>query len=102
MYYYTAHLASIQSLLCRSIQTQTIKKYLKAVTYLSIPFQMMNPTLDILGKQSKCIHDILHKTSRYESMTKHREPITKDMVTFIQDTHSSMSSVDNLYTVMGD
>ena len=46
---YTAQLVSGQTLMCRTIKTLTIKKHLKATTYLSLPFQMMNPTLNLLG-----------------------------------------------------
>ena len=99
---YTAHLASGQTLLCRAIKTETIKKYLKAATDLSLPFQMMNPTLNLLGNQSKYIGDILHEASRWESMPNRREPLTKDMVVYILDKGSAMDSADNLYTVMGD
>ena len=35
-------------------------------------------------------------------MHNRREPINKDRVIFIQDKDSSMSSVDNLYTIVGD
>ena len=99
---YTAHLALGQTLLCCAIKTVTIKKYLKAATDLSIPFQMMNPTLDLLGKQSKYIGGILHEASRWESMTGHRKPLTKDMVIYLLVKGSKMSQADNLYTVMGD
>ena len=99
---YTAHLASGQTLLYRAIKTETIKKYLKAATDLSLPFQMMNPALNLLGNQSKYIGDILHEASRWESMPNRREPLTKDMVVYILDKGSAMESADNLYTVMGD
>ena len=99
---YVAHLASGQTLLCRSIKTCTIRKYLKAASDLSIPFQMMNPTVDIQAKESKFIKDIMHEAHRWESMPKRREPITKDMVSFIRTKGSSLSLQDNIYTVMSD
>ena len=99
---YVAHLASGQTLLCRSIKMCTIRKYLKATSDLSIPFQMMNPTVDIQAKESKFIKDILHETHRWESMHKHREPITKDMVSFIRTKGSFLSLQDNIYTVLNN
>ena len=63
---------------------------------------MINPTLNLLGKQSKYIGDILHEASWWESMPGRREPITKDMVIYILDKGSYIFQVDNLYTVMGD
>ena len=99
---YTAHLASGQTLLCRAIMTLTIKKCLKAATDLSLPFQMMNPALNLLGNQTKNIGDILHEATRWESMPNRREPLTKDMIVYVMDKGSALSSADNLYTVMGD
>ena len=99
---YTAHLASGQTLLCRTIMTLTIKKYLKAATDLSIPFQMINPVLNLLGNQSKYIGYILHEATRWESMPGRRELLTKYMVIYVLDKGSTMSPVDNLYTVKGD
>ena len=63
---------------------------------------MMNPTLNLLGNQSKYIGDILHEATRWESMPGRREPLTKDMVVYVLDKGSTMSPADNLYTVMGD
>ena len=88
MAYYTVHLASGQTLLCHATKAQIVKKYLKAVTDLSIPFQMMNPTLNLLGTQYKYSGDILHEASRWESISGRREPITKDMVIYILDKGS--------------
>ena len=99
---YTAQLVSGQTLMCRTIKTLTIKKHLKATTYLSLPFQMMNTTLNLLGNQSKYIGDILHEATRWESMPGRRELLTKYMVIYVLDKGSTMSPVDNVYTVMGD
>ena len=63
---------------------------------------MMNPTLNLLGNQSKYIGDILHEATRWEFMPGRREPLTKDMVIYVLNKGSTMSSVDNIYTVMGD
>ena len=99
---YVAHLASGQTLLCRSIKTCTIRKYLKAASDLSIPFQMMNPTVDIQAKESEFIKDILYDAHYCESMPKCREHITKDMVSFIRTKGSFLSLQDNIYIVLSD
>ena len=57
---YVVHLASGQTLLCQSIKTCTIRKYLKAASDLCIPFQMMNPNVDLQGKKSKFNKNIFH------------------------------------------
>ena len=41
----------------------TIRKYLKTASDLSIPLQMMNPTVDLQVKESKFIKDILHEAT---------------------------------------
>ena len=47
---YVAHLAAGNTLLCKSIKSCTISKYLDAASDLSKPAQMINPTIDIMGK----------------------------------------------------
>ena len=63
---------------------------------------MMNPTVDIQAKESKFIKDILQEAHHWESMPKRREPITKDMVSFVWNKGSFLSLQDNIYTVMRD
>ena len=84
---YVAHLASGQTLLCRSINTCTIRKSLKASSDLSIPFQMTNPIVDRQAKESTFIKD---KTNRWESIPNRREHITKDMVSFLRNKGSPL------------
>ena len=40
-------------------------KYLSVAADLSRPAQMIYPTVDIMGKQSQLIKDILHKSKRW-------------------------------------
>ena len=47
---YVSHLATGNTLLCKSIKSGIIFKYLSAAADLSKPAQMMNPTIDIMGK----------------------------------------------------
>ena len=61
---YTAYLASGATLLCKTIKVDTIKRYLSAAAELSIPAQMVNPCLDLMGKTSVYIRNILYETRR--------------------------------------
>ena len=101
---YTAYLASGATLLCKTIRSDTIKRYLKAAAELSAPAQMMNPTLDLMGNLSVFIKDIIHEAKRWESMPNRREPLTKEMIEYIIDKgeNSKKTNPDNLYSAMGD
>ena len=101
---YTAHLDSGATLLCETIKSGTIKRYLSAAAELSVPAQMMNPTLNLMGKTSVFITDILQKAQRWESMPNRREPITKDIVEYIINKGEKLkkNNVDNLYSAMAD
>ena len=63
---------------------------------------MMNSIVNLQAKESKFIKDILHEAHRWKSIPKRREPITKDMVSFIRNKESPLSLQDNIYTVMSD
>ena len=80
---YTAHLATGHTLLCKSIRSGTISRYLNAAAELSTHAKMMNPCLDIMGNVSKEIKDILNELKRWESMPKRREPMTKEMILYV-------------------
>ena len=77
---YAADLVAGQNLLCMTLKAGTILRYLQAAAELSIPANMMNPCLDITGKQSKYIRDIITGVKRWESVPDRREPVTKDIV----------------------
>ena len=101
---YTAYLASEATLLCKTIKSDTIKRYLSVASELSAPAQMMNPTLDLMGNLSVFIKDIIHEAKRWESMPNRREPLTKEMIEYIIDKgeNSKKTNPDNLYSAMGD
>ena len=80
---YTAHLATGETLLCKSIKASTITRYLAAANELSVPAKMINPCLDIMGNQSTYIKDILHELKRWESIPNRKEPLTKKMIKYI-------------------
>ena len=71
---------------------------------MSIPANMMNPCLDLAGKQSRFIKDILHEVKRWEIMPNRREPITKDIISYIVNKGEGMkkSNPHNIYATLGD
>ena len=58
---YTAHLGTGETLLCKSIKSSTILRYLSDAAELSIPAKMMNLWLDIMGNFSSHIKDIINE-----------------------------------------
>ena len=80
---YTAYLATGQTLLCKSIKANTIKRYLEAASELSIPAGLMNPCLDIKDNLSKHINDLIKEIRRWEKIPNRKEPITKQIVEYI-------------------
>ena len=101
---YTAYLATGETLLCRTIKSNTIKKYLDAAAELSIPAKLMNPCLDIKGNLSKNIKEILKETKRWETIPNRKEPVTKQMVEYIINKGSELKkdNPDNIYTALGN
>ena len=101
---YTANLAAGETLLCKTIRSDTILRYLSAAAELSVPAKMMNPCLNIMGNQSNYISDIIHELKRWESMPNRREPITKEMVKYIIDKGKGLQKTnpDNIYSALGD
>ena len=99
---YAADLAAGENLVCKTIKAKTIKKYLAAAAELSIQSQMMNPTLNLMGKESKLIGDVLHELKRWEKMSNRREPVTTEMIEFIVTKGKTYKDQDNIYSSMGD
>ena len=100
---YTAHLASGHTLLCKTIRSGTITKYLNAAAELSIPAKMINPTLDIHGKQSHFIKDIIKELKRWETVPNRKEPLTKEMVEYIVNKgNKDKENPDNIYSALGN
>ena len=101
---YTAYLATGETLLCKSIKTNTIIRYLNAAAELSTFAKLMNPCLDIMGNQSTYIKDILREHKRWESIPNCKEPLTKKMVKYIIDKGKTLNNANhnNIYTALGD
>ena len=101
---YTAYLATGETLLCRSIKSSTILRYLSAAAELSIPAKMMNPCLDIMGNFSNNIKDIINELKRWESIPNRKEPVTKEMISYVINKGKEMENTnpDNIYMALGD
>ena len=80
---YTANLASGENLLCKTIKSGTIIRYLSAAAELSIQLNTISPLLDITGKRSKYITDVLNEIKRWEQVPNRREPLTKSMINYV-------------------
>ena len=61
MLHCATYLVGKENLVCKSVEAVTIKKYLVAASELSTHSQMMNPTLNLMGSQSKFISYVLHE-----------------------------------------
>ena len=101
---YTAYLATGETLLCKSIKANTIKRYLEAASELSIPAGLMNPCLDIKGKLSKHISDLIKEIKRWEKIPNRKEPVTKQMIEYIINKGIMLKAEnpDNLYLALGN
>ena len=64
----------------------------------------MNPCLDIRGKKSKYIKDIINEVKRWESIPDRRELVTKDIIEYIYNKGMKLkkSNRDNLYIALAD
>ena len=103
MAWYTVHLATGHTLMCKTIASGTIKIYLNVAAELSRPANMMNLCLDIIGKSSRYINDIIKELKRWESMPNCREPVTKEMIEYIINKGKSIKdNKDNIYSSFGD
>ena len=88
--------------MCKTIASGTIIRYLNAAAE-SIPANIMNPCLDIIGKMSRYISDIIKELKRWESVPNHREPVTKEMTEYVVKKGKSIKdNLDNIYSALGD
>ena len=101
---YTAYLASGQNLICKTIKAGTISRYLNAAAELSVSENMINPCLDTSGKQSKHIRNIITEVRRWEIIPNRREPITKEIISYITNKGKTLNRVNpnNIYSALSD
>ena len=88
---HTADLGSGQNLLFMSIKSGTIIRYLAVAVDLSIPYNQMNPCLDIYGKWSKQINNVITEIKRWENIPNRREPVAKEMIEYISQKGKALS-----------
>ena len=99
---YAATLVSGHTIQCKSIHVSTISKNLSTAAAFSIPFQAMNPLVNIYGEKSRLVEDIKNEAKRWEPMPNRRGPLTKDMVRFLIKKATALNLFDGLYVVMTD
>lgn len=89
---YLIHLSLGNTLLCKSIKTDTIEEYLNEAIKYYTSTGRPNPTWDGSARRSSVVNDILVEARRWESIADRREPITWTMVTFQQQLASKHPS----------
>ena len=62
----------------------------------------MNSTLNLMGKDSKFITDVLHELKRWEKMPNRKELVTTEMIEFIVSKGKTYKYQDNIYLSLGD
>ena len=75
--------------------------YLSAAAELSIPANMLNLYLDIMGKQSDYI---LGKLKRWENVPNRKEPVTKKSIEYVIDKRKKLNKTKphNMYLALSD
>jgi hypothetical protein len=101
---YTASLVSGDNLLCSTLKSGTISRYLHAAAEFSLSNNIINPCLDTTGKQSKYVKDILNEVKRWEVVPNRREPLTKEIIDYIHKKRSKLAKCNpnNLYLALTD
>ena len=89
---YTANLASGENLLCKTINSGTIIRYLSVAAELSIQLNIISPLLDITGKRLKYITDVLNEIKRWELVPNRRKPLTKSIIDYAIKKGKSFSN----------
>ena len=79
---YAASLSNSETLLCRSIRTSTMRKYLDALSDLFVKANFQDPQKNLYGEKSPYIEAILKEHLRWETVPNRREPLTYKMVDF--------------------
>ena len=77
---YALHLEEGSTILSTTINSTTIKLYLKVASSVPLNHKYLDPLLETRGIEAQCIKDFLSEVKRWESMPNHREPVTVKMV----------------------
>ena len=101
---YAANLVSGDNILCQTLKSGTIARYLSAAAELSTAANTINPCLDITGKQSRHIKDITNEVRRWEVIPDRREPVTKEIIIYIHGKGLKLrkNNANNLYSALAD
>ena len=98
---YVLNLAQGATLLCMSIKTNIINRYLYTAVKLSTAAHQMDPRLDIYRKKSEYIKKVLREQKCWEDISNRREPVTSDMIEEIRETCNNLDS-DSLESYLLD
>ena len=100
----TTNLVAGDNILCTTLKSSTILRYLSAAITFAINASVINPCLDISGKQSKNTNDIITEVKRWETISDRREPITKKVIVFIvtKGTKLAKHNAHNIYIALND
>ena len=102
---YTISLAPGSIILALAIKVGTIERYLFVARKLSTPAGVMDPILDIRGRRIDMIKAILDEAKRWQTVPNRREPLTWEMVHWVQQKEAQEESTgkqDNIYTVLAN
>ena len=99
---YAAHLAMGGTLLCKSIRSATIRKYLSAAAKYFTNNRRPDPSHSANGQQYSLLRSILLEQERWESMPRRREPLTWPMVDHLRSLPSCKCDWDGLDAAMAD
>ena len=77
---YSLQLAQGRTILSTTIKSTTVKRYLRAASFIPLNHEQMCLLLDTRGPEAQCIKDFLSEFKRWESMPNRRESITMKML----------------------
>ena len=80
---YAVFLTGGETLLCRSIKADTIRRYLNNAAELCKPRRLMSPLITCEGRPSDWVESIIKEHKRWEKMPDRQEPVTSDMLDYV-------------------
>jgi hypothetical protein len=80
------------SILAKTIKASTVDNYLKEAAHLHTSQGDPNPTRDANNRRFYLISEILHEQRRWESQPERREPLTWEMIEYLQTLPTPASS----------
>lgn len=89
---YAISLTQGQTLMCKSIRSTTVRRYINAISKFYADNDQPDPTKDANGKSAHLIQMVIHEHHRWESVPNRREPVTWDMVAHQQSLVGQQSS----------